>query len=212
MRALGLLFLLSVFAAPSFGQATAIGQCDGCSPQEAAASVEFEVGPGDYVYENDPGCDQDTNTAIQQLANAYANSQVPGISLFAGPILNNIGSELGNAIKRSVGGSLGEWAQWFTGQRTANCAVMALAMPKGSRYTGYRYEAREANGAWQKCPTGQIDCPIGWSAFRAAPAITWTGNGGVATSTFKNWSGDRTRFARFSVFFVPPDNSWARPR
>jgi hypothetical protein len=64
MRMLILFLLYPLFALPAFGQATGVGQCDGCTQQEAAASVEFEVGPGDYVYENDPGCDGDTGAAI----------------------------------------------------------------------------------------------------------------------------------------------------
>jgi hypothetical protein len=211
MRILGVLLIVAL-AMPVFGQATAAGQCEWCQANEASATVTYVVGPGDYVYQNDPGCDSDTNTAINQLVQAYANSQVPGISLFAGPFLTDGSSQLGNAIKQNVGGSLGDWLQVFTGQRTANCAVMAVAMPAGSQYTAYRYEAREAGGGWQKCPTGTADCPIGWSACREPPNVRWTNNGGIAVTTFKNWSGDRTREARFTVYFVPPTNTWAPPR
>jgi hypothetical protein len=211
MRILWVPLILSMTVS-AFGQATAAGQCDSCQANEASATIAYIVGPGDYVYENDPGCDSDTNTAINKLVQAYANSQVPGISLFAGPFLSDVSSQLGNAIKQNVGGSLGDWLQVFTGQRTANCAVMAVAMPAGSKYTGYRYEARETGGGWQKCPTGNTDCPIGWSAYRESPTIRWTDNGGLAVTTFKNWSGDRTREARFTVYFVPPTNTWAPPR
>ena len=134
MRLLGVLFVFGMtFGVPvgAFGQATAAGQCGSCQANEASASVTYVVGPGDYVYENDPGCGSDTNTAINQLVQAYANSQVPGIKLFAGPFLTNVSSELANAIKQNVGGSLGNWLQVFTGQRTANCAVMAVAIPAG---------------------------------------------------------------------------------
>ena len=55
---------------------------------------------------------------------------------------------------------------------TANCAVMAAAIPAGSQYTGYRYEAREAGGVWQKCSTGIADCPIGWSAYERRDLFT----------------------------------------
>ena len=54
----------------------AAGQCDSCQANEASATIAYVVGPGDYVYENDPGCDSDTNTAINKLVQACANSQV----------------------------------------------------------------------------------------------------------------------------------------
>ena len=183
MRNKSLMVAVLFAAVSAFPQATEIGKCDGCGPNEASAYVAFEVGPGDYVYENDTGCDQDTDTAISMLVNAYAESQVPGASVYAGPILNEVATQLGNAVKANVGGTLGEWSQAFTGQRTANCAILSLAVPAGAKYTGYRYEAREAGGEWMKCAMGMTDCPIGWSAFRQAPQISWTANGGVAVTT-----------------------------
>lgn len=54
MRNDWLFAILLLAAVPAQPRATEIGKCGGCKFNEASAYVTFDVGPGDYVYENDP--------------------------------------------------------------------------------------------------------------------------------------------------------------
>src|SRR5690348_687863 len=138
MRPLLLLLAAMILSSAAFAQATAIGQCDGCKPNEASAYVEYEIGPGEYARINDPGCDENTDSAIHQRVQAYAELQVPGVAQFAGPVIKDVGTQIGRTLRANIGGSLGDLIQTFS-PATANCAAMAVAMPKSAKYTGYRY-------------------------------------------------------------------------
>jgi hypothetical protein len=207
MKAFTGFFLAALIGLPLLAQSSGDS-----SQKEQTRSTEAVVGPGEYAYKNDPQCDPATNTQIDQIVKAYADSQVPGISYFAGDFLRNVSTQLGSTIKQNIRGTVGELLQPFVGDSVANCAVLTIAIPKGSKYTGYRLEARESGGQWQQCPTGMADCPIGWAAFREEPDATRGNHGGIIfVSTFKNWSHDRTREGRLTIFFVPPE-LWAPPR
>lgn len=186
------------------------GNCEECKDNEFAVSAVVEIGPGDYVYENDPSCGNDLNTGLQELIRLYANSQIPGISSYAGPILDGISTALGDTIKTNIHGSLGQWLSPLTNPH-ANCRIVAVIIPKGSQYKGYRLEmcSSEHNfDHWNKYGVG-ADC--GWCKFATEPIVEWTPNGGIVYTTFKNWSHDRTRRAKITAYFLPPEN-WQPPR
>ncbi len=190
------------------------GDCPECKKNEYVAMAEFSVGPGDYVHVPDPPCAGSHKSVLSVLIHSYANSKIPGISSYAGPILSNISSELGKTINTNIKGSFGKFSSDLTNPR-ANCRIIAVAIPKGSKYKRcmlYSYSlARKGSKKkleWRNVKVGQ-DCE--WSKFETEPRIEWTGNGGIVWTIYKNWSHNLTRGVRIEAFFIPPKD-WAPPR
>jgi hypothetical protein len=85
----------------------------------------------------------------------------------------------------------------------AACRAVAVRLPPGARYVGYRYEA-EDNRARGDCQ-GAEQCPVGQARFLDHPRldrgatrdqVTWV------TGTFEN-SANATRRIRLTAYFSP---------
>jgi hypothetical protein len=182
--------------------------CPECKKNEYAAIAEYFVGPGDYVYVPDPPCAGSHKNVLSILIRSYADLKIPGISSYAGPILDKFSSKMGEAINTKIRSSFGKFSSYLTNPR-ANCRIIAVAIPSGSKYTGYRLYSLARNGSgWGNVKVGQ-DCE--WSKFETEPRIEWTGNGGIVWTIYKNWSHNLTRGVRIEAFFIPPKD-WAPPR
>ena len=182
--------------------------CPECQPRECMVSVEQFVGPGDYVYEADPACAGDMDSKARNLVAALAESQLPGISTYAGPLIDAATGEALHWIKSNIQGSAGEFLSQYTNPR-ANCQIVGLVIPKRAQVTGYKVFARD-NYKDEKCAIGN-DCAGGWCKWTHDPETIETGSAKFVYSTFKNWSHDRERAAKLVIFFVPPDN-WINSR
>jgi hypothetical protein len=184
------------------------GDCPSCKPGECKVWVEQKVGPGDYVYTGDPACAQDMNSQAKQLVRALADSQIPGISIWAGPLIDSATGQLQTFIKDNVRGTIGNILSPYTDPR-ANCQIVALVVPYSSEVTGYEVWARDAH-ANEKCTVGQ-DCAGGWCKWTQPPVTVEQGDTKLIYSTFKNWSDDRERGAKLIIYFKP-GKDWIQPR
>jgi hypothetical protein len=196
---------LATLPAAARAQVVTGADCPGCKSGEYGATAVQSVGHGDYVYEADPSCSSDMNQQMAALGEAYATSQ--GAAAYAGPIYGAIATAAGQVVKDHIYGSVGQFLSQWTNP-SANCQLIAVAIPRKAKYVGYRLEAKEAGeGTWHPCAVNG-GCLEGWCKFTQEPY----NNNGVVATIFKNWSHNRERNIRLTAYFVPEDNSWAPPR
>ena len=80
-----------------------------------------------------------------------------------------------------------------------SCRLLAVALPRKFRYSGYRYEARDVSGTGD-CPPSD-ECRIGKSSWHGNPQIVRRGELQVVYSIFSNRSPDRIRHPALTVYF-----------
>ena len=184
--------------------------CPTCKPGECRLWLEQKVGPGDYVYTGDPACAQDTNSQARDMVKALADSQIPGLSRYAGPFIDAATGEVQKFIKDNVrGGDIGRFLSGFTDPR-ANCQVVGLIIPTTAEVTGFEMWARDAHNSGEKCTVNQ-DCAGGWCKWTHYPVTVKQGDVKFVYGTFKNWSDDRERGAKLIIYFKPAED-WIPPR
>jgi hypothetical protein len=177
--------------------------CPGARPNDYCVSSEMVVYPGEYVYETAPPCDKNLASSWNNIVSDYDHSIVPGITQYAGPLTASSAALQANPSVRLPRGLLA-----LGPGRLANCALIAVAIPKGAVFQGARIDvSEERSSQWQSCKVAE-DCPVGWSRFEWDPAPIVTSNGILIGTAFKNWSHNRARRARLTVYFTPP-GTWA---
>jgi hypothetical protein len=92
---------------------------------------------------------------------------------------------------------------WLSEDRA--CRTLAIRLPAGARFVGYRYEA-EDNRARGDC-NGPEPCPVGEARFLAHPAIergpsSGAGAGTWISATFEN-AARTPRRVRLTAYFAP---------
>jgi hypothetical protein len=181
-------------------------ECVGADPGDYCATSEIVVFPGEYVYENRPGCDKSVGTIFASVAQTYGRSTRTQASEYAGSLNNQNLVQLDRSTHLS-GGDLNLLGREG---RVANCALLAIAIPRNAILKGANVEAAEERGSeWHACSLSE-DCPIGWSSFDKVLQQD-TPNGIVIAVPFKNWSHNRARRARLTVYFTPPSAGWTPP-
>ena len=165
--------------------------------QQYSASESWTVGPGDYILDNGvPGCGSNSLQPINEAAQALAAYQAGGIYGALGAVLDTAARAYHPQSQGFVGQVLDAI---YGGNRYANCVPVSVVIPAGARISGYVFEASDWTGS-RACVIGQ-DCQIGWSRFDS-PQIIGAGQSTIITSVFRNWSGDRTRSATMTVYFI----------
>ena len=84
----------------------------------------------------------------------------------------------------------------------SNCRLFVLALPAGSRMSGFRFEALE-DGRGGDC-LGDQPCPIGSSRWLTSPGIERSAGAILLWTVFENTSTERSRVARLIAYFTPP--------
>jgi hypothetical protein len=77
------------------------------------------------------------------------------------------------------------------------CAVLRVDLPKGARYTGFRYEAEGPNGRAADCLVGK-ECPAGASRFVGEPVVRREGE---ATAVFALFEAAADRRGTLTVYW-----------
>jgi hypothetical protein len=194
-----LLFNFFLFCDSIERKSYADDNCPECKPGEKAITIIKTVGPGDYVYTTDPSCSRDMNNAINNTIRLLSRSKVPGISNFAGPILQAASNEIRNLLRQHVRGDFGRLLAPYSNP-TANCVLVETMIPLNAKITAYRLEAYDNTGGG-RCNPG-VDCGIGWCKWAMYPVDNRVGDGRWVYSVFKNWSHNRTRTAKFTVYYI----------
>ncbi|MEM1249769.1 MAG: carboxypeptidase-like regulatory domain-containing protein [Acidobacteriota bacterium] len=92
--------------------------------------------------------------------------------------------------------------------RESSCSAIAVLLPAGSRYVGFRYQAGE-RATVADCLLGE-DCQIGQARFVAEPQVISRDGFILVGSAFENQSPERARVGRLTVYFAPPAG-WLPP-
>jgi hypothetical protein len=199
-----ILVILSLSIANGEERPSTKGNCPECKAGESAVENTVIVGPGDYVYENDPGCSQNMSESARQAGRLAADYALPGLSAFAGPLVDQATNEVSKFINSNIHGDIGRLLSPYTNPR-ANCTLVTLLIPAKAEYSGFRIEAWDgANGNQpERCTAGQ-DCAGGWCKFTSEPVVNRLDETTLVYVTFKNWSHNRDRAARLTVYFKRP--------
>jgi hypothetical protein len=82
----------------------------------------------------------------------------------------------------------------------AGCHVLRIALPAGTRYTGYRFEV-QAGGDSLDCLAGQ-NCPQGTGRWPMNPVLLRKPEGTVVLAPFEAGPAERERRAVFTAYFT----------
>lgn len=181
-------------------------QCSECDNGEYRLVVSRKIDVGDYVYEENPPCDDEgINEQRHEIARALADYAQPGLGRAAGPLIDALSDTAAGYFKANIGGSVGEFLASYT-TPTAQCQIVCGVIPRDASVTGVKYWANDGVDPEEKPCTegsdGSLYCGIGWSKF--FPAYRESQAGGQAVcSVFANWSDDRERNATLGIYFRP---------
>lgn len=172
---------------------------------------QIVVTPGDYIVDpasTIPACgDGRDHHLAQEVASLVAARIAQGPYAPLAPVgfffTNEAVAWLQNQAAQS-GGWLSQLA-WEMGysDRFASCGSVTFVAPPGTHVVSIVPEAGEEGGPLQPCNEvdGQLGdhmlCAVGWSGWK------WQIQGDTVIAVFKNWSGDRTRIARLSIYLQP---------
>ncbi len=89
----------------------------------------------------------------------------------------------------------------IAGRLPPGCAALAMELPAGARFTGYRFESGTAAG-WVDCPAGR-DCPGLSAGWLGDPVIVRQGATTWLVALFAN-RAEGPRRARFTAYYREP--------
>ncbi len=170
--------------------------CPGCQEGEWSLATEQLTGTG-------PGPGRACTAAVEGLdaslrALLESDNQ---LERYAGPLLEPDSGRfrpIGDATAR---GQVLEALVPYV-REESRCQLLVLLLPKGARYTGYRYEAEDGNGS-AGCNAGE-ECPIGGATWPEHPRLIRSGDGTAIVAAFQNGGNSGRRIARLVVYFKPP--------
>ena len=207
MLILGMLLIL--FGSPAVGEIVCEEQCPECDPGECmASSGKVDVGHGLRTHEKDPACIGDTPSKIALMIQEYAESNTSGDSGHSDPALKAIISDFSEAISHEVAklvskhakGDVGKILSGYTGPK-ANCQPVAVAIPPGATIT--RSQIWVIDYTKQEWAPTKCCHDISWARFIVHPTVQEAGSrGSVAYTILKNWSHNKSRYARLDVYFT----------
>jgi len=159
--------------------------CPKCRPGQWAVEVAVSLeGAGSCTQASDDAA----SAALEQLGSSEQ------LGAFAGTV--------GRAVGLIQSGSGAQIEAHLVAARSNGCEVLAVVLPKGSRYVSYEYAIDSAAGR-QSCSAGQ-PCPGGGATFSGPPQIT---DGAAATVVHGLVAGD-DGVALMTVFFRAPTDRW----
>ena len=191
--------------------------CSGCLPGESSITVRFNVPPGDYVFKEEPPCDdgesgdEALSSALEAVAIYFGVPHVAlGLQVLSDPLVKK--------IVNKQGGDVAKWLEPVTGERTATCASFCVNIPKGLHYRGYvKWAHDEAGGSAcndvENCNStgaymGNTEnghsnrWNMGWSGWTGLRHIS-SPDGTAACMVFKNWSHNRIRDVAVTYYLAP---------
>jgi len=169
--------------------------CPGCKSGEWALTMEQTAANGRQRGDCPRGAD-DLRAAFQALLDGAEGE----LDSYTGPVVDPGTGQVVPIASEAARARLAELLGPGTDPESG-CQVMAVILPRGARFTGYRYEARDTRTG-RDCLAGE-DCPVGACRWPDHPQVVKSANGTIVFSGFKNWSGqDRT--ALLIVYFSPP--------
>ena len=162
--------------------------CFECKPGEWAVTVELSVPGGE-------ACRSTAGVAVRRALRDVAAAASEQLASFSGPLPLDLAvfplSVSSTAARNTLAAYL---------EPTASCRFLAVVVPKDGQFTGFRFEASDANA--RGICTGEEECEIGQAKFLFSPGIARGAGASIVYSVFEN-TGSATRFARMMAFFLP---------
>ena len=168
------------------------GSCPDCPPGETALLVEQLAAPA--------SAGGNCGGAEAALANIVALAGGPaglGEPNWAGPLID---PTTGVATRNVRPGAAQRVTDLLAplANPASSCQVLAVFLPAGAHYRGYRYEARHERDQ-AGCNAGQ-ECPTGGAIWPGHPKVRKTPSGTVIYAHFDNRS-ERAQVGRLVIFF-----------
>ena len=178
------------------------GPCPECRPGEWSVSVQLTAS----ARAGELPCDTSAATEISSLIPEVAAALDERTAQFAGALAARDENDLVRLFAVDASSDLGSRLRSTVSE--ASCLPIAVVIPKGSKYIGFRYQAGERRFMGE-CPPDQ-DCQVSQARWRGPPKIVETDSVTVVHGTFENLHPRREREARLTVYFVPP-RGWLPP-
>ncbi len=167
--------------------------CFECKPGEWAVAVQLDVPSG-------KACRTTAEVAVRRAMRDVAASASGQLADFSGPLPLDLAVFPLSTASLAARNTLTPYLE-----PTASCRFLAVVVPQEGRFTGFRFEALDANTAGT-C-TGEEECEIGQARFLFSPGIARGTGASIIYSIFEN-TGGTARIARMTGFFVPA-SGWA---
>jgi hypothetical protein len=169
--------------------------CPGCKSGEWALTMEQTAATG-----RQRGACPDQGDALRDAFQALLDGAEGQLDSYTGPVVDPTSGHVVPIASEAARARVAELLGPGTDPE-AGCQILAVILPRGARFSGYRYEARDSRTG-RDCLAGE-DCPVGACRWPDHPQVVKSANGTIVYSGFKNWSGqDRT--ALLIVYFQPP--------
>jgi hypothetical protein len=154
--------------------------CLECRPGEWAVSVSSEVET------LSPSSCEVSKTEVGESLRRVAIAERHRLDGYWGPVPSD-----GIALPESLAELL----------RDHSCRLMAVVLPRGARFAGFRLQATDAGGNGD-CSAGR-SCPIGDAEWLFEPSDIEEGGATIVFSVFRNAAATVTRTATMTVYFAP---------
>jgi hypothetical protein len=154
--------------------------CLECRPGEWAVSVSSEVET------LSPSSCEVSETDLGDRLRGVAAAEGEKLEGYWGP-LPATGLEIPDTLAELLGDN--------------SCRLMAVVLPRGSRYAGFRLQARDNSGDGD-C-SGERPCPIGDARWMFEPSDIEASGTTIVFSVFRNTATAVERTAAMTVYFVP---------
>lgn len=169
--------------------------CFECKPGEWAVAIDLDVPGGE-------ACRTTAEVAVRRALRDVADAASEQLGDFSGPLPLDLAVFPLSAASVAARNTLAPYLE-----PTASCRFLAVVVPERGRFTGFRFEARDANASGT-C-TGEEECEIGQARFLFSPGIARGAGASIVYSVFEN-TGGTSRTARMTGFFLPT-SGWTPP-
>jgi hypothetical protein len=179
--------------------------CPECRNNEWAISSEQVTGIG----RADASCPEDLKASAHRALSFLASSvnlELMSVAGTAGDGTLHDAVRLMEPEKQETFRSLqGEY--W---NPLASCRIVAVVLPKASRFVGFRYDAFDVGSRGACLPSNA--CDIGQSHWTDHPTILRGPSATVVYGFFVNQSAEHRRRARLTAYFAPNSSEWVPPK
>jgi hypothetical protein len=133
------------------------------------------------------GCAADTEPLVRKGIDSFVAEHGGRLASYGGPLRFDV-EPLPADLETQLGSS--------------SCRLVAVVVPQGGRFRGFRFQAADREGTGD-C-LGEKECPIGEARWLFNPVIARSAGATIVYSVFENRSALKSRTATLTAYFFPP--------
>lgn len=175
------------------------GTCPDCKPGEWALSLELAAAPGRPLPTGSTECSPEAAERFAEIARLLGGSTPVTSVSGAGPLIDPWSGAVNGAVDAALHARIAELAAPYV-NGSSGCQVLAVLLPSGARFSGYAYEARDRSSS-VGCIAAQ-ECALGDAVWPDHPVIDRSDAAILVRATFNNYSPDRTRVGKLTVYYT----------